>query len=68
VMNGRQIGHVTAAVYSPRLQKNIGYVWVPIELAEPGTALTLETEFGDTRDARVEMIPFIDPSKEIPKG
>ena len=32
-------GKVTDAVWSPGLGKNIGYVWVPIELAEPGNAI-----------------------------
>ena len=66
--DGDQIGHATAAVYSPRLERNIGYVWVPIDRAEPGTPLTLRTEFGDTRSARVASIPFIDPSKRTPRA
>ena len=36
----REVGYVTNSVWSPRLEKNIGYAWVPIELASPGTALT----------------------------
>ena len=44
VLAGRErrarVGHVTDAVWSPGLKKNIGYVWVPIELAEPGTSST----------------------------
>jgi glycine cleavage system aminomethyltransferase T len=68
VEDGRAIGHATVAVYSPRLETNIGYVWVPIERAEPGTTLTLETEFGDRRDARLASIPFIDPSKQTPRA
>jgi glycine cleavage system aminomethyltransferase T len=68
IEDARRIGHATVAVYSPRLEKNIGYVWVPIERAELGTALRLETEFGDTRPARVARIPFVDPSKEVPRG
>ena len=30
---GERVGHVTDACWSPRLEKNIGYVWVPIALA-----------------------------------
>ena len=33
---------MTDLIWSPRLEKNIGYVWVPIGLAEPGTALEIE--------------------------
>src|SRR5439155_12472520 len=66
--DGAEIGHTTAAVYSPRLERNIGYAWVPTERATPGTELTLRTEFDDQRTARVAPIPFIDPSKEIPRA
>ena len=34
--SGREVGHMTDAVWSPGLAKNIGYVWVPIELSAPG--------------------------------
>ena len=29
ILDGRQVGHVTEMVWSPRLERNIGYVWVP---------------------------------------
>jgi glycine cleavage system aminomethyltransferase T len=53
-------------VWSPRLDRNIGYVWVPIELAEPGTALEVEPPGGRRRRARTATLPFIDPQKRIP--
>ena len=46
--DGKQVGHMTDAVWSPGLKQNIGYVWVPIELAEPGTTLDVESENGAT--------------------
>ena len=64
-VNGRRVGHVTDAVWSPRLQTNIGYVWVPIELADPGTRLEIETPAG-TATGHTAAIPFIDPKKEVP--
>ena len=64
--DGAPIGRVTSACYSPRLEKNIGYAMVPIELSEPGTELQIEID-GDHRDAAVVAMPFIDPKKEIPK-
>jgi aminomethyltransferase len=64
--DGRQVGRVTSACYSPRLEKNIGYAMVPVELAEPGTELEVDV-YGDARDAVVVGMPFIDPKKEIPK-
>jgi glycine cleavage system aminomethyltransferase T len=62
---GRQVGHVTDLVWSPRLTRNIGYVWVPIELAGPGTQLRIETPDG-TAAGRTAPLPFLDPAKKIP--
>ena len=45
----------------------MGYVWVPIELAETGTRLSLASPDGDL-DAEVVSLPFLDPKKDIPKG
>jgi aminomethyltransferase len=59
------VGEVTSAVWSPRLEKNIGYAWVPTELAAEGSALRVETVDG-TREATVAAMPFIDPGKRIP--
>jgi glycine cleavage system aminomethyltransferase T len=63
---GKQVGHMTDAVWSPGLKKNIGYVWVPIALAEPGTKLDVETEDGDHINGVTAAIPFVDPRKEKP--
>jgi aminomethyltransferase len=64
--NGRPVGKVTSACYSPRLEKNIGYAMVPIEYTEPGTELEVETP-SERTSAVVARRPFIDPEKEIPK-
>jgi aminomethyltransferase len=60
-----RIGKVTSAIYSPRLERNIGYCWVPVELAVEGTQLHVETEWGG-RSATVVPMPFVDPEKRIP--
>lgn len=65
VEGGTEIGKVTSAIYSPRLAKNIGYAWVPVERSELGTTLTVESEWG-TRTATVVPMPFVDPEKRIP--
>lgn len=62
-----QVGEVTSACYSPRLEKNIGFAMVPIEYAELGTRLLVDTPNG-LNEAAVVRKPFIDPQKEIPKG
>jgi len=64
--DGKQVGHMTDAVWSPGLKKNIGYVWVPIDLAEAGTKLDVETENGDHLAGTTAAIPFVDPRKERP--
>jgi glycine cleavage system aminomethyltransferase T len=66
--DGVKVGHVTDAVWSPGLQKNIGYVWVPIRLAEPGNRLDIETENGEHVVGTTAAIPFVDPRKERPTG
>ena len=65
---GREVGHMTDAVWSPGLEKNIGYVWVPIDLAEPGNRLDIETEDGEHLVGTTAGIPFVDPRKERPAG
>ena len=64
---GQEVGKVTSACHSPRLEKNIGFAMLPIELAEPlGQEFEVETQHGRYRGVTVQK-PFIDPSKEIPK-
>jgi glycine cleavage system aminomethyltransferase T len=62
---GEAIGRVTSAIYSPRLKKNIGFCWVPTDLAKGGTKLSVESEWG-RRSATVVPMPFVDPDKRIP--
>jgi glycine cleavage system aminomethyltransferase T len=62
---GERIGAVTSAIYSPRLERNIGFAWLPVERSTLGERVTVETEWGPRRGVVVEM-PFVDPSKQIP--
>ena len=63
--NGKRVGKVTSAIYSPRLKKNIGYCWVPAALATPGTKVDISSERG-ARAGTVVPMPFVDPGKKIP--
>ncbi len=63
--DGAQVGRVTAAAWSPGLERNIGYVWVPIELAGPGNSLEVDSEHG-LLTGSTAAIPFVDPTKERP--
>jgi aminomethyltransferase len=65
--DGKRVGHVTDAIYSPRLERNIGYAWLPAQQAAVGTELEARAPAG-TLHARVANLPFIDPKKAIPQG
>jgi aminomethyltransferase len=65
--DGKVVGHMTDAVWSPGLKQNIGYVWVPTGLSEPGTTLDVESEHG-LLTGTTAAIPFVDPKKEVPAG
>jgi len=65
---GEPVGTVTDLIWSPRLETNIGYVWLPIELSGPGTPLEVEAADGARWPADSAAIPFLDPKKRIPWG
>ena len=65
--DGQAVGTVTDLIWSPRLERNIGYVWVPSGLAAPGTALEVVAPDGRNWPGRTASIPFIDPRKQVPK-
>ncbi len=62
-----EVGFITSAAYSPRLEKNIGYAMVGIARAELGTTLTVEAPSGNA-EATVVRKPFVDPKKALPKS
>jgi aminomethyltransferase len=68
LVDGDAVGTVTDLIWSPRLERNIGYVWMPIELARPGTELEIEGPDGGRVAGRTAAIPFIDPRKQVPLG
>jgi glycine cleavage system aminomethyltransferase T len=64
-IDGRQVGRLTSAGHSPRLDVNMAYAWVPIEHAAAGTKLDIVSPEGPMT-AAVTALPFLDPKKEIP--
>jgi aminomethyltransferase len=66
--SGKAVGTITSAIYSPRLEKNIGYAMLPIEYSDIGTELAVDVPGVGDRPARVVRKPFVDPEKEIPKS
>lgn len=64
---GEVVGRLVSASHSFRLEKNVGYAWVPIGLAAPGTELEVVSPDGPV-PAVTAPLPFLDPNKDIPKG
>jgi glycine cleavage system aminomethyltransferase T len=65
--DGDVVGKLTSASYSPRLEYNMAYAWVPIDRSEPRTALSVASPEGELR-AEVVALPFLDPRKLVPRG
>ena len=61
---GEQVGEVTSAVWSPRLEENIALAMVAIEHSEVGTTVDVETNLGPKPAIVVEK-PFYDPKKSL---
>ncbi|HSL09726.1 MAG TPA: glycine cleavage T C-terminal barrel domain-containing protein [Actinomycetota bacterium] len=66
-VGGREVGKLTSASYSPRLEINMGYAWVPIEAAAHGTRIEITSPSGRL-GAEVVPLPFWDATKDVPKG
>ena len=62
--DGKTVGKVTSAVYSPRLKKNIALAMIEVNHSELGNKLDIETREGKYSATIVEK-PFYDPKKKI---
>jgi aminomethyltransferase len=62
--DGKSVGKVTSAVYSPRLKKNIALAMVDIEFAKINSELNVEID-GLLVNSIVVEKPFFDPKKQI---
>ena len=51
------VGRLVSASHSFRLKENIGYAWVPIELAEPGTELEVLSPDGPVAAVTARSLP-----------
>jgi aminomethyltransferase len=59
VRDGKQsLGLATTVVYSPRMEKNLGYAIVPMDYNKPGSRFIVETDDG-AREAVVTSLPFM---------
>ena len=64
IKNDKQIGKITSAVYSPRLNKNIALGMIEIDHTEINTLFEIEI-LNNLYNARVVEKPFYDPNKKI---
>ncbi len=62
--DGAEIGKVTSAVYSPRLEQNIALAMVGAEHAVTGAKVEVVTKSGPT-PATIVDFPFYDPKKSL---
>ena len=62
--DGKKIGKVTSAVYSPRLKKNIALAMVEINNSDIGNNLKIIIN-NDEISSKVIEKPFYDPKKKI---
>ena len=61
VEQGRSVGRVTSARYSPTLERSLGLAWVPADQATPGERFFIRWNGADV-PAVVTPIPFYDPA------
>jgi glycine cleavage system aminomethyltransferase T len=66
-IDDKEVGVVTSAVYSPRLERNIALAMVSVESAGKGSELIVCSYSGD-RPATVVDVPFVDPEKQRAKS
>ena len=68
ILKNKIVGYVTAGVPSPTLQIGIGYVRFYEPESWIGQDLMLELPSGDSYEAKVVNLPFIDLEKKIVRG
>ena len=64
VSGGKPIGKVTSARFSPTMNKGDGLAWVPAELAQAGTQISVIVN-GVPQPAQVALQPFYDPEGKL---
>ena len=63
VADGRVVGRVRSAGYGHTIQRHIALAYLPVDLARPGIAVSVES-FGDLVPAEVRTAPLWDPGGE----
>lgn len=60
--NGKKVGVVTCAMYSPLVKKSMAIVRLDVDCATPGTDLEVRNASGTVK-AKAQPLPFDDPKK-----
>ena len=63
LIDGKRVGTMTAMVFSPRLQKNISYVFLDIEHAKVGQEILISNS-DQSLEAVVVDLPWFDRAKK----
>jgi aminomethyltransferase len=66
-MDSHEVGYITSAVYSPRLDKNIALAIMDVECSAIDTTGEVNTPEGNY-PIKVVQKPFYDPKKKITSG
>lgn len=62
--NGNNVGKVTSAIYSPRLEQNIALAMISADYGDIGAVVDVAMPSGSVR-ATIVKTPFFDPKKKI---
>ncbi len=68
LVNGKNIGFITAAAWSPYLKSGIGYVRLTKSGYKPGEEIEIYGIDGKKHLAELIELPFFDKEKKIPRG
>jgi sarcosine oxidase subunit alpha len=61
VEQGKPVGRLTSARYSPTLERSLGLAWIPAARAEVGERFLIRSDGADV-PAVVVAVPFYDPA------
>ena len=65
--SGDDVGYVTSAFWSPTMGSNIALAVLPRSHWKRGTQVKVQLPADGIVDAEVVRVPFVDPTKDLPK-
>ena len=58
--DGKEVGQITSAIYSPRFKENVGLSLIESSDWDPGSAVSVHSSDGKVRSGSVRTLPFED--------